>query len=57
MDPNNNLGLSYRAQVKQGGRVSGSGYLTPAEKFPEQLKAALNFLGKADSQGRYRLKI
>ena len=57
IDPKNNLGLSYRAALKQGGRFSGSGYLTPAEKFPEQLKAVLSFLGKPDSKGRYRLKI
>lgn len=57
VDPNNNLGLSYRAQIKQGGRFSGSGYLTPGAKFPEQLKSALSFIGKADKKGRYRLKI
>jgi len=56
IDPNNNLGLSYRAQLKQGGRFSGSGYLTPGAKFPEALKATLSFLGKADNKGRYRLK-
>ena len=57
IDPKNNLGLSYKAQIKQGGRFSGSGYLTPGQQFPEQLKGALSFLGKADKKGRYRLKI
>jgi len=57
VDPKNDLGLSYRAQLKQGGRFTGSGYLTPAEKFPEQLKATLSFLGKPDNKGRYRLKM
>lgn len=57
IDPNNNLGLSYRAQLKQGGRFSGSGYLTPGAKFPQQLKSALSFLGQADEKGRYLLKI
>ena len=57
IDPNNNLGLSYRAQLKQGGRFSGSGYLTPGEKFPEQLKDTLSFLGTPDRKGRYRLKL
>jgi general secretion pathway protein N len=57
IDPENDLGLSYRAQLKQGGRFSGSGYLTPGAKFPEQLRSALSFLGKPDNQGRYRLKI
>lgn len=57
IDPENNLGLSYRATLAQGGRLSGSGYLTPAEKFPEPLTAVLSFLGKPDRKGRYRLKI
>jgi general secretion pathway protein N len=57
VDPNNNLGLSYRAQIKKGGQFSGSGYLTPGSKFPEQLKSALSFIGQADKKGRYRLKI
>jgi general secretion pathway protein N len=57
VDPKNDLGLSYRAQIKQGGRFSGSGYLTPGKKFPEQLKSALSFIGKADKKGRYRLKL
>jgi general secretion pathway protein N len=57
IDPNNDLGLSYRAKIKQGGRFSGSGYLTPGSQFPEQLKATLSFLGKPDKKGRYRLKI
>jgi general secretion pathway protein N len=57
IDPNNDLGLSYRAQLKQGGHFSGSGYLTPGVKFPEQLKSALSFLGQPDNKGRYRLKI
>ncbi|MGB1262110.1 MAG: type II secretion system protein N [Cognaticolwellia sp.] len=55
--PDNNLGLSFRAQVKQGGRFAGSGYLTPGEKFPEQLQSVLSFLGTPDRKGRYRLKI
>jgi|TARA_B110000211_G_scaffold85090_1_gene99769 general secretion pathway protein N len=55
--PNNDLGLSYRAQLKQGGRFAGNGYLTPGEKFPEQLREVLSFLGKPDRKGRYRLKI
>lgn len=57
VDPKNNLGLMYKAQIKQGGHFSGSGYLTPGQNFPEQLKGALSFLGRADKKGRYRLKI
>ena len=55
--PNNDLGLSYNAQLKQGGRFAGRGYLTPGEKFPKQLREALSFLGKPDRKGRYRLKL
>lgn len=55
--PKNNLGLSFSAQLKQGGRFAGSGYLTPGEKFPSQLNDMLSFLGKPDKKGRYRLKI
>ena len=57
VNPKNDLGLSYKVRIKKGGRFAGSGYLTPGENFPEQLKSALSFLGRADKQGRYRLKI
>ncbi|MFT5635980.1 MAG: general secretion pathway protein N [Cognaticolwellia sp.] len=57
IDPNNNLGLTYRAELKQGSRLSGNGYLTPGNKFPEKLKSTLSFLSKPDKQGRYRLNI
>ena len=54
IDENNELGLSFTAYVRSQ-RVSGNGYLTPGKDFPEVLKIALPFLGKADSKGRYRL--
>lgn len=57
VNPANNLGLSFRAELTQRGRLVGNGYLTPGAKFPEQLKALLSFLGQADNQGRYRLKL
>lgn len=57
INPKNDLGLSFRAQLQQGGRFIGNGYLTPGEKFPVQLKDALSFLGQPDRKGRYRLKI
>ena len=57
VDPKNNLGLSYRAELKQGGRFTGSGYLTPGDEFPEQLIPLLSFVGNPDNQGRYRLKM
>jgi general secretion pathway protein N len=54
IDPNNNLGLTFTAYVRSRG-VSGSGFLKPGEKFPSTLQSVLPFLGKVDSQGRYRL--
>jgi len=55
IQPNNDLGLTFSAYLRQGGRFSGQGYLQPGEKFPQQLKAVLPYLGKKDAQGRYRL--
>ncbi|WDE05632.1 type II secretion system protein N [Thalassomonas viridans] len=55
VDPKNNLGLTFSAYLRQGGKLSGQGYLQPAANFPEPLKGALPFLGKKDVQGRYRL--
>lgn len=51
----NDLGLTFSAYVSQGGRVSGNGFLKPGAKFPPALSSALPFLGRKDSQGRYRL--
>ena len=56
IDPKNDLGLSFTASIGKGYRSSGSGYLTPNSKMPESIKQVLPFLGKADNQGRYRLK-
>lgn len=55
LSPNNNLGLSLNAYVRQGGRISGNGWLKPGAKFPLVLNSALPYLGRKDSQGRYRL--
>jgi general secretion pathway protein N len=54
MDEKNDLGLSFITYVRSNG-LSGNGHLTPAKKFPDNLKAVLPFLGKPDKQGRYRL--
>ncbi len=51
----NDLGLTFNAYVRQGGRFSGNGYLKPGVKFPQTLNNVLPFLGKKDNQGRYRL--
>lgn len=55
MSPKNDLGLTFTAYVKQGGKVSGNGYLQPGATFPAALNDALPFLGTPDGQGRYRL--
>jgi general secretion pathway protein N len=55
VDPKNDLGLSFTAYVMQNSKVSGNGFLKPANKFPEKLKGLLPFLGNKDSKGRYRL--
>lgn len=57
IDPNNILGLEFKATVSSIGKISGSGLLTPGASFPQKLKPALPFIGRADSRGRYPLKI
>ena len=55
LSPKNDLGLTFNAYVRQGGNISGNGFLKPGAKFPQTLNDALPFLGRKDSQGRYRL--
>ncbi|WP_114327197.1 type II secretion system protein N [Candidatus Colwellia aromaticivorans] len=55
LSPQNDLGLTLNAYARQGGRVSGNGFLKPGAKFPQTLNSVLPFLGRKDSQGRYRL--
>jgi general secretion pathway protein N len=55
LSPENNLGVTLNAYLRQGGRVSGNGFLKPGAKFPAALSSALPFLGRKDNQGRYRL--
>tara|TARA_R110002050_G_scaffold73360_1_gene157804 strand:+ start:565 stop:1329 length:765 start_codon:yes stop_codon:yes gene_type:complete len=55
ISPKNDLGLTFTAYVRQGGKVSGNGFLKPGAKFPVELNDALPFLGRKDNQGRYRL--
>ena len=57
IDPKNDLGLSFTAYVRKNGQASGNGYLTPGDKFPQQLRPVLEFLGNPDKQGRYRLRM
>jgi len=57
VNPNNDLGLSFDGVLAlPSQKVSGQGYLKPGAKFPAQLKSVLSFLGRADNQGRYRLR-
>lgn len=55
IDPKNNLGLSFSTYLRNQGRISGNGYLTPGNKFPDKLKELLPIIGKPDNKGRYRL--
>ncbi len=55
VDPKNDLGLSFTAYVRQNSQATGNGFLKPGNKFPEQLKGLLPFLGNKDNKGRYRL--
>tara|TARA_R110001583_G_C5645503_1_gene408262 strand:+ start:27 stop:779 length:753 start_codon:yes stop_codon:yes gene_type:complete len=55
ISPENDLGLTFNAYVRQGGKISGNGFLKPGVKFPAALNDVLPFLGKKDNQGRYRL--
>lgn len=57
INSNNVLGLEFKALIDGTGKVSGTGLLTPGSQFPQKLKPALPFIGRADSQGRYPLKI
>ncbi len=61
IEPKNDLGLTFSAYVRlektKAGKISGQGHLKPGAKFPEKLKPALPFLGKADNKGRYRISI
>ncbi|MBL4940682.1 MAG: type II secretion system protein N [Colwellia sp.] len=55
ISPKNNLGLTFNAYVRQGGRITGNGFIKPGAKFPQTLNNVLPFLGNKDNQGRYRL--
>jgi len=55
LSPTNDLGLTFNAYLRNGGKISGNGFLKPGTKFPQTLNNVLPFLGNKDSQGRYRL--
>jgi general secretion pathway protein N len=57
VNPKNNLGLTFTAQLELASQqANGQGYIKPGSKFPEALKPAMAFIGRADQQGRYQLK-
>ncbi|GLX78921.1 type II secretion protein N [Thalassotalea insulae] len=56
LDEANDLGMSFTAFIGGGGRMSGDGYLTPKAQMPAEIRQLIPFLGKADNQGRYRLR-
>jgi len=57
VNPKNDLGLTFSAYIQGQGAISGQGYVLPGVKFPNELKQALPFLGRADSEGRYRINL
>lgn len=57
LEPQNNLGLTFTAQLNKQGRLIGNGYLKPSARFPKPLNNLLPFLGRKDGQGRYRLTL
>lgn len=57
IDENNDLGLSFNAYMRSAGKLTGDGFLTPGEKFPQNLKPLLSFLPKPDRQGRIKLRL
>lgn len=57
VDPKNDLGLELNASVLSPKRITANGYVTPGEKFPKELEPVLGFLGRKDSQGRYKLPL
>ena len=55
LDPVNNLGLTFTANIGQNFKASGQGYLSVVETTPEAIQQLLPFLGEPDRQGRYVL--
>lgn len=55
LDENNELGVTFTAEVGAKGAITGSGYLTPHKNLPKAIEQVLPFLGRQDQQGRYRL--
>jgi len=57
LEPKNNLGVTFTANIGKGYQLSGSGYLTPTAKMPKQFQEVLPFLGNPDNKGRYHLRL
>lgn len=55
LDENNDLGVTFTAELGANGAISGNGYLTPNKTLPKAIEQVLPFLGRQDREGRYRL--
>ncbi|GHE99883.1 type II secretion system protein N [Thalassotalea profundi] len=55
LDKNNDLGVTFTAEIGTNGAISGNGYLTPHQNLPKAIEQVLPFLGRQDREGRYRL--
>ena len=57
LNENNQLGVTFSAQLGANHQLKGQGYLTPSDNLPTAISQILPFLGRPDSQGRYRLAL
>lgn len=55
IDPNNLLGLQADIKVAQGNQLSVTGFIKPDASLPQDVHQAVQFLGRQDSQGRYKV--
>lgn len=55
-DPENPLGLAIDATVNTAGVLSVDGTLQPAASLPAEVHQAMQFVGRPDANGRYRIR-
>ncbi|HEB58844.1 MAG TPA: type II secretion system protein N [Gammaproteobacteria bacterium] len=51
------LGIDGTLRIDAGGQYRLDAYLTPRAQVSDQLRSVLGFLGRADAQGRYTLRL
>jgi len=56
-DGNNQLGLEGAATVQSAAKYNFDGFLKPDAQLPAAIHDGLRMFGKADSKGKYRIKI